>query len=139
VKSVQQATQNYTGSAGRAATDWQQGIQNTQKDQAQLAVAAIPRMVAGFNDAAASGRIASGLTRGGTAYWKQRSLLKASNYQAGITQGQDNYAAAAAKFMPAIQNGVNSLPARGDINQNLQRSAALALYLHGLKGSLGAR
>jgi hypothetical protein len=34
---------------------------------------------------------------------------------------------------------VANLPPRGDINQNLQRSASLATYLHGLKGQLGAR
>lgn len=139
MKSVQQATTNYTGSAGRAQTDWLAGIQSTSKDQAALAVAAIPRMVQGFNQAAANGTIAAGINRGGTAYWRQQAEKKAANYSTGIAAGQNNYAAAAAKFMPAIANGVASLPARGDINANLQRSAALALYLHGLKGTLGAR
>lgn len=115
------------------------GIQGTTKDQAALAVAAIPRMVAGFNDAANSGRIAQGLTRRGTPYWKSQSEAKAPSYSLGITNGQGNYGAAAAKFIPAIQSIVNGLPPRGDIMQNLQRVQGLALGLHQLKGSLGAR
>jgi hypothetical protein len=139
VKSAQTAAANWTASAPRAATAWAEGIANTQKDQAQLAIQAIPRMVAGFNDAANSGRIAAGLSRGGTGYWKSQSQAKQGAFSLGIQNGGSNYTAAANKFMPAIANIVGSLPPRGDIMQNLQRVQALALGLHQLKGQLGAR
>jgi hypothetical protein len=129
----------WVASSGKATTNYTQGVQSTTKDQAALAVAAIPRMVAGFNDAANSGRIAAGLQRGGTQYWKTQTEKKAGNYSSGFSAGGDNFGAAASKLIPALQNGVAQLPPRGDIEQNFQRSRALGLYLHSLKGTLGAR
>jgi hypothetical protein len=138
VKSAQDAQANWTGAASRATPNFVKGVQSTQKDQAALAVAQQATLVQNFNAAVQSGRWAAGVTRRGTAYWKQQTEAKQQNYQQGYTAGGNNYGAAAAKFMPAIAQGVASLPPRGDINANLQRSNSLALYLHGLKGQLGA-
>jgi hypothetical protein len=139
VKTAAQAAANWQGSSGRATTDYVSGVQNTTKDQAALAVAAGSRYIQGVQDAYSSGRWAAGIQRGGTAYWKQQTEKKSVNYGAGYAAGVGNYTAAAAKVMAAIAQGVANLPPRGDINQNLQRSASLATYLHGLKGQLGAR
>lgn len=139
MKSQQTALSNYTGSAARAATAWAEGIQSTSKDQASLAVQAIPRMVQGFNDAANSGRIAAGLQRGGTAYWKSQSQAKQGAYSLGIQNGAGNFGVAIGKILAAEAQIVNSLGPRGDIMTNLQRSQQFALALHGLKGQLGAR
>jgi len=138
VKSVQQGTDRYRASATTAQTQWLSGIQGTQKDQAALAVAAGPRYMQGVADAYNSGRWAAGLQRRGTGYWKTQSEKKASSYSTGIAAGADNYSQAAAKLYPALANIVSSLPARGDINQNLQRSAGLALALHANKGQYKA-
>ena len=138
MKTAQQAASNWQSAGTRAQPNYVAGITNTQKDQAQLAVAQQQALLNNFTQAVNSGRWAQGVTRRGTAYWKQQSEAKANNYGQGYTAGANNYAAAAAKLIPAIAQGVGSLPPRGDINQNLQRSAALALYLHGLKGQLGA-
>jgi hypothetical protein len=138
MKTAQQAGSNWSGAASRATPNFVAGVQSTQKDQAALAVAQQSALVTNFNAAVQSGRWAAGVTRRGTAYWKQQTEAKASNYQQGYSAGANNYQAAAAKFMPAIAQGVASLPPRGDINQNLQRSNSLALYMHGLKGQLGA-
>jgi hypothetical protein len=91
-----------------------------------------------FNDAVNSGRWAQGVTRRGTGYWKSQTEAKKANYGTGFAAGANAYASAATKLMPAIQNIVNSLPARGDINQNIDRVRALALALHAQKGQLGA-
>lgn len=138
-KSPQDAAQAWQNSAGQAQSAYSAGVQSTTKDQAGLAVAAQARLVQGFNDAVASGRWAQGVQRGGTAYWKQQAQAKAANYGVGFTAGASNYQAAAQKFIPAINSGVQGLTPRGDINQNLERSRQLALYLHSLKGTLGAR
>lgn len=138
MKTPQQGQAKYQASATTAQSSWLAGIQSTQKDQAALAVAAIPRMVQAFNDAANSGRIAAGLTRRGTPYWKSQSEAKQSSYGQGITTGANNYLQAANKLYPAIASAVAALPARGDINANLQRSAQLALYLHQNKGQYKA-
>lgn len=139
MKTAAQAKANWQGSSGRATTDYVAGVQSTQKDQAALAVAAGARYIQGVTEAYSSGRWAAGITRGGTSYWKSRTEAKSANYSAGYAAGGDNYGAAAQKVMSAIAQGVANLPPRGDINQNLQRSASLATYLHSLKGQLGAR
>ena len=77
--------------------------------------------------------------RGGTGYWKSQTEKKSANYGVGFAAGAAAQAAAIQKIMQALATGVANLPPRGDINQNIQRSASLALYLHGLKGQLGAR
>ena len=139
MKSQATAVANYTAAAPRATTAWTEGIQSTTKDQAALAVAAIPRMVAGFNDAANSGRIAAGLQRGGTAYWKQQSQAKSGAYSLGIQNGANAFGTAIGKILAAEAQIVNSLGPRGDIMTNLQRAQQFALGLHALKGQLGAR
>lgn len=139
VKTAAQAAANWQGSSGRATTDYVAGVKATTKDQAALAVAAGSRYIQGVQEAYSSGRWAAGVTRGGTAYWKSQTEAKSSNYSSGYAAGVGNYTAASQKVMSAIAQGVANLPPRGDINQNLQRSASLATYLHGLKGQLGAR
>lgn len=138
MKTAQQAQSNWTGAASRAGTAWTQGIQSTTKDQAALAAQAQPRWLAGVQDAAANNRFANGVTRRGTAYWKSQSEAKAGNYVTGYTAGGNNFGAAIAKIISAEANIVSSLPARGDIMQNLNRAQQFALALHQLKGTLGA-
>jgi hypothetical protein len=139
VKTAQQAASNWTASAGRAQAAFAEGVQNTQKDQASLAVAAQARLVANFNDAVNSGRWAQGVQRGGTAYWKQQTQAKAANFGVGFSAGASAYTAAAQKILAAEAQIVGSLPSRGDINANLQRANAFALGMHSLKGQLKGR
>lgn len=138
MKSAAQAAQNWTGSAGRAATAFSEGVQSTTKDQAGLAVAQQALLVANFNAAVNNGRWAAGVTRRGTAYWKSQTIAKAGNYSTGFSAGASNFASAIGKIINAEQGIVGSLPPRGDINQNLQRANAFALAMHSQKGNLGA-
>lgn len=138
MKTAQQAQANWTGASGRASTAWNDGIQSSTKDQAGLAAAAQPRWLAGVQDAAANNRFANGVLRRGTPYWKSQSQAKSANYSVGYTAGANNFGSAIQKILSAEANIVQSLPARGDINQNLQRSAQFALALHAMKGTLGA-
>ena len=138
MKTAQQAAQNWQNAAPRATTDYVAGVQATQKDQAALAVAQQAALLNNFTQAVNSGRWAQGVTRRGTAYWKSQTEAKSQNYNQGYQAGAANYNAAAQKVMSAIAQGVANLPPRGDINQNLQRVQSLDLYLHSLKGQLGA-
>lgn len=138
MKTPAQALQKWQGAAGSAGVAWQEGINSSQKDQAALAAAAQPRWLAGVQEAAANNRFANGVTRRGTAYWKSQSTKKAANYTTGYTAGAENFSSAISKIMNAEANLVASLPARGDIAQNLARSQQMALGLHALKGQLGA-
>ena len=138
MKTAAQAAQNWVSAGGRATTAWQDGIQSTQKDQAALAVAQQNTLLTNFQAAVTSGRWAAGVTRRGTGYWRSQSLAKSTNYSTGYTAGASNQANAIAKIINAEAGIVNSLPPRGDINQNLQRANAFALALHAQKGTLGA-
>lgn len=138
MKTAAQAAQNWQNAAPRAQADYISGVQSTTKDQAALAVAQQTALLNNFTQSVTSGRWAAGVTRRGTAYWKQQTEAKANNYTQGYTAGAGNYNAAAQKVMAAIAQGVANLPPRGDINQNLQRVQSLDLYLHSLKGQLGA-
>ena len=141
MKSVQQTQANWKASAPRAATDWTAGINGYTGDWAGATTRQQALMLANVTESITSGRWSSAVSAVGTQGWKAAatSQAAASNYSNGFNKGEANYNAAAAKFMPAIANGVSGLSPRGDIFANLDRSRALALYLHGLKGSLGAR
>lgn len=124
MKTAQQAAANWSASSGRATTAYTEGVRSTQKDQAGLAVAAEARLLQGFNESVSSGRWRSGVMRGGTAYWKSQTEKKATNYGTGFAAGADNFQQAITKVMNAVNGIVPSLPPRGDVNQNIQRSAS---------------
>lgn len=126
---------DYSASSGKAQTNWAAGIQATTKDWASLTAAAVPRMVSNFNAAAAAGTIVTGINNAGTGYWKSQSANKAGAFGLGITNGANAYGIAANKLYQYYTGAVPALPARGDINQNLQRANTLALALHQNKGN----
>lgn len=138
MKTQQQAQANWQGAASRAGSAWTAGITATTKDQAALAAAAQPRWLAGVQDAAANNRFANGVQRRGTGYWKTQSEAKAGNYTTGYSAGGNNFGSAIGKILQAEASIVSSLPQRGDIMTNLQRSQQVALGLHALKGTLKA-
>ena len=129
---------DYAGSTGKAGTNWVAGIQAPGVTWAAPTVAAIPRMVSGFNAAAANGTIASGVQAAGDAKWRSRSEAKVASYTAGITAGAPAYGIAANKLFQFYTGAIPSLPARADINTNLQRANTLALALHNAKGQFKA-
>lgn len=139
MKTAAQAASNWTGSQGRATSAYNEGVQSYGGDWAGATVRQQAVMQTNWQQAIGSGRWASGVNAVGTAGWKAATQAKSSNYGTGFGAGANNFQTAIGKVMNALQSGVSSLPARGDINQNLQRANALALYMHGLKGQLGAR
>lgn len=130
VKPASQWSQNWTGSAGRAATNYTDGVNAYTGDWAAATTAQQATMQANWLAAISNGSWASGVNSTGTNGWKQATVAKAANYGVGFQAGANEYASAANKLQPFLQNAVNSLPPRGDINANLQRSAALAMALH---------
>lgn len=139
MKSAQQAASNWTGSQGRATSAYNEGVQTYSGDWAGATTRQQAVMVTNWQQAVGSGLWANGVNAVGTAGWKSATQAKSANYGVGFSAGASNFQTAIGKVMNALQSGVSSLPARGDINQNLQRANALALYMHGLKGQLGAR
>lgn len=138
MKTAQQAAANWAASAGRAATDWSQGIQNFSGDWAGRTTAQQATMLNNVTQAITSGRWAQGVNRRGTNGWKQATVDKAANYATGFQAGAARQSAAIAKILQAEANIVGSLPPRGSYEQNKARATAVMDGLHALKGQLGA-
>ncbi len=139
MKTAAQAAANWSASAGRATTAYNEGVQNYSGDWAGRTTSQQAALVQGFNEAVSSGRWANGVQSTGTNGWKSQTQAKAANYGVGFNAGAQKQAAAAQKIIAALGNIVGSLPPRGDFNQNVQRSVQVQTQLHALKGQLGAR
>ncbi len=140
MKPVSQWVENYKGSAPRATAAYSEGVQSSQKSWQSNSIAAIPAMVSGFQQAAADGRIQQGFARVSDQAFKAATVAKAGNYSTGLALGGDKYGQAAQKIAGALQQGIGQLGQRGPTGseQNFARSRTLGLYLHSLKGQLGA-
>jgi hypothetical protein len=138
VKSAQQAAQAWEQSAGRAATNYSEGINNFSGDWAGRTVGQQAVMLNNLTQAINSGRWAQGVNQVGTQGWKSRTQAKISNYSTGFTAGAARQAAAIGKILQAEANIVGSLPPRGTYEQNKARATAVMDGLHALKGQLGA-
>lgn len=139
MKPVSEWTSAWSGSQGRAVTNYNAGVQQTTADWAGNLLRQKGTMTTNWNAAVSSPNYDSAVQSVGNTGWKSATQAKSANYGVGFSAGASAYAAAAQKIGPAIQNVVSSLPARGDINQNIQRSAAFALGMHQYRGTLGAK
>lgn len=138
MKTAQQAASNWINSAGRAATDWQAGVQNYSGDWAGATTSQQNVLLTNVTQAITSGAWANGVNRRGTGGWKAATVAKAANFSTGFTAGASRQASAIAKILQAEANIVGALPPRGDYNQNKTRATAVMDGLHALKGTLGA-
>lgn len=134
VKPASQWSQNWTGSAAKATTNYTAGVDAYNGDWAGATTAQQATMQQNWLQSLANGSWANGVNNVGTQGWKSATVAKQANYGVGFQAGANAYSAAAQKLQPFLVNVVSSLPPRGDINQNLQRSAALAMALHNAKG-----
>lgn len=138
MKTPQQAAEAWAASAGRAQANYTTGVNNYSGDWAGATTRQQAVMQQNWTQAVSSGRWAQGVSNTGTQGWKQRTQDKVANYGTGFTAGASRQAAAIAKILAAEANIVNSLPPRGDYNQNKNRATAVMDGLHALKGQLGA-
>ena len=138
MKTANQAQSAWTGSSGRASTNYQAGVAGYNGDWAGATTAQQGVMVNNWTQAVNSGAWSRGVQAVGTAGWKAATQAKEQNYLTGFNAGANAYGVAIGKIMNFLGSAVPALPPRGDINQNLQRSNALALALHAQRGNLGA-
>lgn len=138
MKSAQQAQQAYRDSAGRAQTNWAAGIAGFNGDWAGRTTAQQAVMRQNLTQAIDSGRWAQGVQNRGTGGWKSATQAKQANYGVGLNAGASKFDTAIAKILNAEANIVQSLPPRGDVNQNINRAVSVMQQLHALRGQLGA-
>lgn len=139
MKTASQVSAKWGSRASNASGDYVSGAQNTTKDQAALAKAAIPFMKTAINKAIDSGRVARGLDASGKAGWARGIATKGGNrYAEGVStaDAQSKYATNSGKFDGA-RNAASSLP-RGEKGsaQNLSRVSAVVNALR--KEKVGA-
>ena len=138
MKTAATAAANWSASAGRAATNYSEGVQQYSGDWAGATTRQQAVMTTNWTQAVSSGRWANGVNSVGTAGWKSATQAKTANYTTGFAAGAQKQSVAIGKIMNFLGSAVPALPPRGDINANLARSNALALALHAQKGNLGA-
>jgi hypothetical protein len=131
VKDISAIAKKFVARAGVAAGDYSSGVQNTQKDQAQLAIAAKDSWAAGVQAAVANGAFVKGLTRSGTAKWKANSAgIGAQRYAPGVANAQQAYATGFAPYVGVLTNlTLSQRYPRGD-PRNTQRVIDVNTALH---------
>lgn len=117
---------------GASGQRWAQGVQGVTVAPGQLAARA--KNLWAQNTAAAVDRFAANSARVSLQEWQQTTVSKGQpRLASGAQAAQPKVEAVFAKLFPFIQNTVNSLPPRGDIEQNINRAAQFARTMHTYK------
>lgn len=121
--------------AGGAQQAFIDGVQRTEKDPTQLAIANAQGMLAGVTEAVTSGRWQRNLAAVGKQGWQSKTVAKAANFGVGIAAGEQAYADAMTTWLPRIHTAAASAKAMPGqtLQQRLQRSAAFATALYNAK------
>lgn len=108
------------------------GVNSVTVSPGALAARAAPTWAA--NTAAAQTKFARNSAAVTLQTWQQQTTTKgAQRLSSGAQAAQPKVETAFAKLFPAIQSAVSSLPARGDIEANIARSAQFARTMNKYK------
>lgn len=130
-KNPQQVAAKWSRNLGAATESIRTGVQAVTESPTSKAAARVDAYVQGVTQAAADGRFQRGLNRVTLADWQQAFLQKGlPRIATGASAAVPKMEEFMAEFLPFVDAGVRRLPARGDIEANLQRSAEMARYLH---------
>ena len=114
--------------------EYKKGVENPKKDWAEAAAASEENYKRAVTEAANEGRFGKGVTKAGTAKWKENAMKKGpSRFAAGVALGKSAYIKGFAPYHETIKS--TTLPQRGPKGDpaNLQRVAAIASALHNKK------
>ena len=126
-KNPQEVARKWQANTAASTTSMRAGADAVTVAPTQLAKAQIPRMVAGIQEAAASGKIARGLDRVSLSDWQNSYITKGiPRIASGVASAEPKMESFFASFLPYADRVRASLPPRGDLEQNLQRMVANA-------------
>lgn len=129
MKSAAEAAQKWQQNFGAAGPAWSAGIEAVTVAPGQLAAAASDRYLMGVQQNVQ--KFASKVAGVSLAQWKSASTTKGpSRLAQGATVGLPKYQAAITRVLDAEKSIIASLPPRGTVEQNIQRSAQFQLALH---------
>lgn len=127
--------ERWASSSAAGQSRYTEGVQATQVDVVQRAIAAEGALLQGFTQSVTSGRWRRALGQVGTQGWKTLTLAKANNYATGIAAGRPKYEQSMSVWLPRIQQAaaqVNSMPG-GTFAERMARATAYATTLHNQK------
>lgn len=129
IPSASDAAQRWSTGFGAAGAKWAAGIESVTVAPGQLAAAAQPRYLAGVQQNV--GKWAANSAAVSLATWKTQSVSKGqARLASGATAGMAKYQAKIGPVLDAIKSITNSLPPRGTVEQNIQRSSQFQMALH---------
>jgi predicted transcriptional regulator len=129
-----QAAQNWASRLGASTQAYTDGVNGVLVAPGQMAAAAGDRWAA--NTQAALPRFKANSAKVTREQWQQAAIAKgAPRLGSGAIAAQPKMETVFAKLFPAIKSAVGSLPARGTIDQNIERSRQFALKMNAAKGS----
>lgn len=134
-RTVQQMAANWAANYGASGAAMAKGVAQPSRDPTQAAIAQQSTMVSNWNAAVSSGQWASALAASGLAGWQAGMTQKTIPQLAQRAQvGQSHVAAFLNSWIPAVNQEVSSLPARGTYATNKQRLNTLLDWMHGQRG-----
>jgi hypothetical protein len=128
------AAQDWASRLGAATQAYTDGVNGVTIAPGQLAAAAKNLWLA--NTQAAAPRFAANSAAVSREAWQAAAINKgAPRLGSGASAAQPKMEAVFTKLFPAIRNAVSSLPSRGTIDQNIERSRQFALKMNAGKGT----
>lgn len=130
--SASDAAQRWQQNFGASGQRWAAGVQSVTVAPGQLAARA--KNLWAQNTAAAVDRFAANSAKVSLQDWQSTTVTKGQpRLASGAQAAQPKVEAVFAKLFPFIQNTVNALPPRGDIEANINRAAMFARQMHTYK------
>ena len=132
--SATDAAQRWVTNFSASGTRWAAGVNAVTVAPGQMAARA--KNLWAQNTAAAVDRYAANSARVTLQEWQNTTVSKGQGRLAsGAQTAQPKVEAVFAKLFPFIQNAVNALPPRGDIEANINRAAQFARAMHSYRTS----
>lgn len=134
VTTAADASARYIAAAPTAGAQWAKKTLMPRVNPIDAAIAAAPRWLQAINNAGTAG-FTAGLQRvDQNAMANTIATQGPALYNAGVTSKAYKYTAAMNKVLPVIRQVVAALPAKGDIEANIARSAAFQRNMAATKG-----
>lgn len=125
----QQVAQNWARGMSNATDKIRAGISAVTESPTAKAAQAADQYLAGVQQAVANRKFQDGLNAVTLGDWKDAALNKGVNrIGSGAEAAKGDFANFMAQFLPYLQAGVQQLPARGTIDQNIERAVQMMRY-----------
>lgn len=131
-RNVQQITQRWVQNGTASSQKYKDSVMSLVDNPLEKAADASALYLQNIQAAEASGKRARGLRDFGFDNWKKVTANKGSvRLGQGMSESQDRYMKQMTQLLPFIDNLVDTLPPRGDLNANIARADK---FMRGMAG-----